>query len=158
MRGRRLDVPERIGRQSLWWLVLGLYLAAFVLPPFEDGARAPIGVEAFFRAPLGAFIMLTGGRHISSNLGFALVLLINWPANPLRRIGAWLLARQRWQGAAWAGTLAVALESALAVSHLPSQGGISFLLVGHYVWLCSMTLLAASGWIACGASARTRVS
>jgi hypothetical protein len=174
-------------------LVLGLYLLAFLLPSFADGPNAPIGVVAFFWALLGLLLLIPGGQHIPANPGFALILFLTWSANPVFWVGVWLLAKQSWHRAAWAGTLAVVLGSAIAVSSLltkpgntpprdapritvvnpdgskkivesPARGvpnawrpiplwGNSIVFVGYYVWLLSMVLLAASGWIgACSAA------
>jgi hypothetical protein len=98
-----------------------LYLLAFLLPCFEDGPNAPVGAVAFFWAPLGALILFIGGQHIQANPGFALVLFLTWLANPVFWVGVWLLAKQSWHRAAWAGALAVILGSTLAVSSLTSK-------------------------------------
>jgi hypothetical protein len=105
--------------RSLLWLILGLYFISFLLPAFgEVLGPGSIGAVAFLWAPLAGFITIIGGQHIPANPGFGLILILTWFANPLLWVGGWSVARESWQRAAWAGTLALLVGSAIGVMSL----------------------------------------
>jgi hypothetical protein len=104
--------------RSLLWVVLGLYFVALVVPAFGEGA---VGAQAFYLGLVGGLLMILGGQHIPADPGFGLILWLTWLANPVLWVGCWLLARRSWQGAAWAGVLAVLFGSAIGVLSLVSK-------------------------------------
>jgi hypothetical protein len=175
-------VPRTNKLRSLLWLVLALYLVSFLLPAFRDAlGPGAMGVHAFLWAPLGGLISIVGGQHIPARPGLGLILILTWVANPLLWAGAWLLARESWQHAGWAGMLALLVGSTIGVvslaemaqnraqtppHHAPSMtiihpdgsktvvesapsrvSNVWWHNLGYYVWLVSMGVLAATGWI-----------
>jgi len=72
-----------------------------------------------------------------------------WFANPVLWLGCVLLALRRWILVGLAGTVAVALAILPVIETPPDLELKSTLLVGYWIWVASMALLGALGWLGC---------
>jgi hypothetical protein len=119
---------------ALCWLILSAYVSSLSLP-FATPMRLPEPQESYGTS---AFILLY------DRLGGA--GLFAWLANPLLWVGCVLLLFRVWGVAAVAGCLALSFGLINSVVLFDGKIGLwSRPLVGYYLWIASLALLACSG-------------
>jgi hypothetical protein len=145
------------GPSDRWvhWQVLafvaGVYGLSFLLPAARIPVRmGPTLIGGKMADPGGerlAPVRLSGADAFRLSIDSD-TMVIAWLANPVLWLGIALLALRRWLLAGLAGVAAFALASVAYLLPLGDPDRADYL-IGYWLWLASMVLLAAFGLFGC---------